>query len=280
MRIGIVYTRARPEEKLLVQAANDLGIEIVQIHDEHISLDNALLNPVFHDLNAVLIRTLSLNRAIVIAQYLQRWDIPCFNTSQVLELTGDKWATSLMLSKSGIPTPNTSVSFTQRGAVESVERIGFPIVSKPLSGSWARMVSKCNDIEALEAVMEHKAFMNGKAKINYLQEFVEKPGRDLRIFILGEQAICGITRNSEHWITNTARGATTANLELTEEMHRICSEIGRAIPNSILAIDLMESEDGLVVHEINGTMEFRNSIETTGVNIPARILQFIQSMVE
>ena len=271
----MVYSRARPEEKLLIQAGESLGIELVSIHDEHLCLDLNELSPEFSNLDAGIIRSLGLHRGIAIARYLERWGIACFNSSRTLELTGDKWATSSLLAQSGIATPATCVSFSNQGVSRTVESLGFPLVSKPLTGSWARMVSRCNDQDALDGILEHKAFMSGQAKINYLQEFVNKPGSDIRAFVVGDRVICAIERSSEHWITNTARGAVASGLELTEELVSACEGVAELFPNGLIAVDLMESDDGFLVHEVNGVMEFRNSIQTTGVDIPRVMLEYV-----
>ena len=102
-----------------------------------------------------------------------------------------------------------------------------------------------------------------------------KPGRDIRAFVVGDEPICAIYRTSDSWITNTARGGIATRCPLTAEVTEICRRTAQAIGGGLLAIDLFETATGLSVNEVNHTMEFRNSIATTGVNIPARMVDYV-----
>ena len=139
------------------------------------------------------------------------------------------------------------------------------------------VVAKVNDREAAEAILEHKATLGGYAHgVFYIQEYIDKPGRDIRAFVVGDKTICAIYRSSEHWITNTARGGRATNCPVTEEMNDVCLRAAKAVGGGIVAIDLFETKKGgLVVNEVNHTMEFRNSIDTTGVNIPGKMIDYV-----
>jgi [lysine-biosynthesis-protein LysW]--L-2-aminoadipate ligase len=65
------------------------------------------------------------------------------------------------------------------------------------------------------------------------------------------------------------------NCQVTDEINELSLRAARAVGGGVVAIDLLESEGGLLVNEVNYTMEFRNSIDTTGVNIPARIVDYV-----
>ncbi len=144
-------------------------------------------------------------------------------------------------------------------------------------GSWGRLLSKVNDRDAAEALLEHKEILGSyHHSVFYIQEFISKPGRDIRTFVVGDETICGVYRHSAHWITNTARGATTTNCAVTPEIDRLSRDAARAVGGGVLAVDLLETSDGrLLVNEVNYTMEFRNSIDVTGVNIPARVVEYV-----
>jgi [lysine-biosynthesis-protein LysW]--L-2-aminoadipate ligase len=147
---------------------------------------------------------------------------------------------------------------------------------KPAIGSWGRLLARVNDRDAAEAILEHKvtlgSFHHGAF---YIQEFVNKPGRDIRSFVAGDETICAIYRDSPHWITNTARGGAASNCPVTDELDELSKAAARAVGGGVVAIDLFESERGLLVNEVNYTMEFRNSIDTTGVDIPAKIVDYV-----
>jgi [lysine-biosynthesis-protein LysW]--L-2-aminoadipate ligase len=154
--------------------------------------------------------------------------------------------------------------------------LGYPVVLKPAVGSWGRLLAKVNDRDAAEALLEHKvtlgSFHHGAF---YVQEYVNKPGRDIRSFVVGGETICAIYRSSPHWITNTARGGAATNCPVTPEIDEVSRAAAEAVGGGVVAVDLFESERGILVNEVNYTMEFRNSIDTTGVNIPAKIVDYV-----
>jgi [lysine-biosynthesis-protein LysW]--L-2-aminoadipate ligase len=193
----------------------------------------------------------------------------------------DKFQTSLILTAAGIPCPRFALVFSPLQALEAIKAMGgFPVVLKPPLGSWGRLLAKVNDRDALEALLEHKGVLGSPPhKAFYLQEFIKKPGRDIRAFIVGGQAICAIYRESPHWITNTARGGAARPCSLTDEMRTLCGRVSEAIGGGLLAVDLFETDHGLLINEVNHTMEFRNSEEPTGVSISEAILDYCLSLM-
>ena len=128
-------------------------------------------------------------------------------------------------------------------------------------------------------MIEHKATLGVNHQVFYIQEYVNKPGRDIRAFVIGDEVICAIYRSSENWITNTARGGVATNCPLTDEIRDLCQRATHAVGGGLLALDLFETGNGLTINEINHTMEFRNSITTTGVNIPQKMVEYVLAQV-
>jgi [lysine-biosynthesis-protein LysW]--L-2-aminoadipate ligase len=174
------------------------------------------------------------------------------------------------------------IAFTPASALDAIEQMGYPVVLKPGVGSWGRLLSKINDREAAETVLEHKQILGSyHHSIYYIQEYVDKPGRDIRAFVVGGETICAIYRDSKHWITNTARGGIASNCPVTPELNDLCVAAADAIGGGVVALDVFEDPDrGLLINEINYTMEFRNSIDTTGVNIPSRVIDYTLSVAK
>ena len=182
----------------------------------------------------------------------------------------------MALLRDGVPTPRTRIAFTQEAALSAIEELGYPVVLKPVIGSWGRLLSKVNDRDAAEALLEHKETLGSYLHaIYYIQEYVPKPDRDIRSFVVGDECICAIYRSSRHWITNTAQGGRATNCPVTPEIADLSLRAARSVGGGVVAVDLLESPEGVLVNEVNYTMEFRNSIETTGVNIPARIVDHV-----
>jgi [lysine-biosynthesis-protein LysW]--L-2-aminoadipate ligase len=207
---------------------------------------------------------------------LNQWGVKTVNTYEVAMTCGDKINTTTALIAAGVPSPRTLIAFTPESAIEAIEEIGYPVVLKPAIGSWGRLLAKISDREAAEALLEHKETLGSyQHAIFYIQEYVRKPARDIRSFVIGDETICAIYRESEHWITNTARGGNARNCPVTPEIDRLSRAAAAAVGGGVVSIDLLEHPDGLQVSEVNYTTEFRNSIDTTGVDIPGLIVDYV-----
>lgn len=224
----------------------------------------------------VLARNVLQLHAVHTVTMLNAVGVPVINRLDVLEICNDKVRTSAALTWAGVPQPRYRVAFSADAVLDAIEDLGYPAVLKPPIGSWGRLLARVNDRDAAEALIEHKttlgSFHHGSF---YVQEYVPKQGRDIRAFLLDDRVICAIYRNSEHWITNTARGARATNCPVTPELEELCRRASRAIGGGLLAVDLFEHpERGLLVNEVNATIEFRNSVEPTGVDIPGAIVDY------
>ncbi len=275
MRMGVLVSRVRVEEKYIVQALEARGVDYELIDVRQVKFDLTVPDQ-WKQYNVILDRCVSQSQAVSMLQVLGSWGIPCVNRAEVVQVCGDKLNTSLALVASGVPTPRTMAAFTPESALEAIEEMGYPVVLKPAVGSWGRLLAKINDRDAAEAIIEHKSTLGSyQHSIFYIQEYIDKPGRDIRTFVVGDETICGITRTSAHWITNTARGGQSAECTITPEIDRLSRAAAQAVGGGVVAIDLLETRDGqLLVNEVNHTMEFRNSIEPTGVDIPGRIIEY------
>lgn len=281
MRIGLLCSRVRVEERLLAEALERRGVVFEMIDPRELVLDCDDAGGL-ERFDAVFERCISQTDAVAAVRVFERFGIACVNPSRVIEACGDKLTTTLMLARAGVAQPRVKVAFDEVSALRAVEAIGYPAVLKPTVGSWGRLLARVNDREAAEAVIEHKATLGGPQHgVFYVQEYVRKPGRDLRVFMVGGEPIAAIQRASEHWITNTARGGRAGRFEIDADLAAVCRRASEAIGGGILAIDLLEDPSrGYLVSEINHTMEFRNSIEPTGVDIPGRMVEFVLGVAE
>lgn len=278
MKVGILYSRVRAEEKLLFEAFDRRGVELELIDDNTLIFDITADQTArrFHGFDVVVERCISHGRALYSLRILNDQGIKTVNTALVADNCGNKLQTTSALTAAGVPQPRCLVAYTPESALEAIERLGYPVVLKPAVGSWGRLLSKINDREAAEAILEHKEVLGSyHHSIFYIQEYVQKPLRDIRAFVVGGETIAAIYRASEHWITNTARGGKASNCPVTPELNDLCVRAANAVGGGVVAIDVFEDpERGLLVNEVNYTMEFRNSIAPTGVNIPAKVVDF------
>ncbi len=273
MKIGVLVSRIRVEEKLLFEELQKRGLEFDRLYDNELVF-NLEEKPFEYDV--ILERSLHHGRALYALKVLNDWGIRTVNTHHVATVCGSKFLTTQAIIHHGVPTPKTRLAFTPESALQAIEELGYPVVIKPSVGSWGRLLAKLNDREAAEAVLEHKETLgNYEHSIFYIQEYIKKPQRDIRAFVVGNETICAIYRGSSHWITNTARGGEASNCTVTPELNDLCVRAARAVGGGVVAIDVFEDQDrGLLVNEVNYTMEFRNSIDTTGVNIPGRVVDY------
>jgi [lysine-biosynthesis-protein LysW]--L-2-aminoadipate ligase len=280
MRVGVLCSRIRVEEKLIFAELEQRGIEYIKINDDEMIFD---LNEGRYQYDVVLERSIHHSRALYALKVLNDVGVPTVNTAEVADVCGDKFKTTQALIKAGVPTPRTRLAFTPESAIQAIEDLGYPAVLKPCIGSWGRLIAKVNDRESAEALLEHKEVLGSyHHSIFYIQEYMQKPaGRDIRAFVVGDECICAIYRTSKHWITNTARGGQASVCEVTPALADICVGAAHAVGGGVVAIDVFETLDGrLLVNEVNYTMEFRNSILPTGVNIPGRLVDYTLSVAK
>ena len=275
--LAILTSRIRVEEKLLIEALRRRTITFDIIDDGELLLDLSRPDERWRAYDAVLCRSISQSRGLAVLHVLESWGVQVYNTATVTAMCNDKLLTTLALLRAGIPTPRTLLAFDPQVTIQGIEMLGYPVVLKPLAGSWGRLLARINDRDAAEAVLEHQETLGSyQHHVHYVQEHIAKPQRDIRAFVVGDRTICAIYRTSEHWVTNTARGAIATNCPITPELDDLCIRAAQAVGGGILAIDVLEDpQRGFLVNEINATMEFRNSIAPTGVSIPDEMLDYI-----
>ncbi|MEM4312259.1 MAG: lysine biosynthesis protein LysX [Nitrososphaerales archaeon] len=280
MTLGLVYDRIRVEEKELIESAKSRGIDLklvdtkqeyIDIHDEKEKLEEKYGT-------TVLIRCVSYFRGFSVGACLENKGIKVINNTKVLQICGNKLLTSLALVKAKIPTPKTMVSFSLEGALESSEKLGYPSVLKPLIGSWGRMVVPLKDRDIAKAMIEMREEMsNPLDKIYYIQEYVDRPPRDIRCIVVGDEIVSAIYRYSppDDWRTNVARGGTVEPYPVNDEFEDLILRTSKAVGGGVLGVDAMESkEHGILIHEINSTVEFRGAASVSKCNIADEIIKY------
>jgi [lysine-biosynthesis-protein LysW]--L-2-aminoadipate ligase len=273
MQLGILCSRIRIEEKLLFAALDRCGHSWTRIDDSSQCRD---LTEGTSSYDAILGRCLSHWNAEYLLTLFAAAGVRTVNSPGVVHICGDKLLTTSTLAAKGIPVPRTQIAFSPSAALQAAESLGYPVVLKPMIGSWGRLLAKLNDRDAVEAVIEHRQHMRSpQHSIYYMQEYIEKPGRDLRILVAGDRVIAGIARVSGHWITNTARGGEPVAIVVDSDMERLAFRASAAVGGGVLAIDLLERPCGeIVVNEINHTMEFHGAADATGLDIAGAIVDY------
>ena len=276
--LSIIFDRTRWEEKALIKAARRKRVQTNLIDAKNVTFDiNARCDAESYG-DVILQRCISYFRGLHITAILEMSGLPVVNSFNTSLVCGNKLLTSLALAKAKIPTPATYVTFTPDAALETIEKIGYPAVIKPVIGSWGRLVAPINDRATAEAILEHREQMNSSLlQIHYIQEMVDRPPRDIRTIVVGEEVTAAVYRSAPvgSWRTNVALGATTEPCPVTGELEDIALRAAKAVGGGVLAVDSMESPDGIVVHEVNSTIEFRGAAAATGINIASKIIEYL-----
>jgi len=273
--VAVLCSRVRLEEKLILQALRKRGVTCDKIDVREVIFE--LTPSPLWDYDVVLVRCLSHSQAVYATRLLAMQGMRTVNTHRVITTCGDKILTTLALQEHGVPTPRTYTALSEEAALEAVEALGYPAVLKPPVGSWGRLMAKVNDRQAAEAVVEHKKMLDGPQETPYyVQEYIDKPGRDIRTMVIGDEVVYAIYRSSPHWITNTARDGIAEQASLTRDIECLSRAAARAVGGEIVAVDLLERSDGaLLVNEVNHTPEFHGAMEVVEVDIAGRIADYV-----
>jgi [lysine-biosynthesis-protein LysW]--L-2-aminoadipate ligase len=281
MEVGVLYSRIRRDEKLLLSELRDRGHEVrkVDVRSQQFGLEEPPADLAGVDI--AVDRCLATSRSRYVTKFVESYGIPVVNSHETAEVCADKAKNSLALANAGVPTPNTEVAFTKESALETIEGFGYPCVLKPVVGSWGRLMAKIDSRSAAEAILEHKETLGHyEHKVFYIQEFVEKPGRDIRVLATDGEPVAAMARSSDHWLTNAAKGATVEAIEVTDEMADLVERASGAVGDGLLGVDLMETGDSYTVHEVNHTVEFKALNEATDVDVPAKVVDWLEATVE
>jgi [lysine-biosynthesis-protein LysW]--L-2-aminoadipate ligase len=288
MQVGLLYSRIRKDEKLLLGELRerDHGVTKIDVRKQRFGIGEP--PAAFEDVDVLLDRCLATSRSLYATRFADAYGVPIVNSARTAEICADKVKNSLALEGAGVPTPTTEVAFTKAAALEIVEDFGYPCVLKPVVGSWGRLMAKLDSRSAAEAVLEHKETLGHyEHKVFYVQEFVDKPGRDIRVLATDGEPVAAMVRESDHWLTNAAKGAETERFELDDAARDLVERAAAAVGDGLLGVDLMETgvdpetgeASGYTVHEVNHTVEFKALNDIVDVDVPARVVDWLEDHV-
>jgi [lysine-biosynthesis-protein LysW]--L-2-aminoadipate ligase len=268
------------EEKWIFASLDRRGLDYERLDDRLVHFDLDDPEP-WRQYDAIMERSISYTNGLYACRIFNIWGILTVNSAAVAEACGDKLITTALLAKAGVPQPHSRVAFTPESALETIEAMGYPVVLKPVIGSWGRLLAKVNDRDSAEAILEHKATLGSvQHSVFYIQEYIRKPGRDIRVVVVGDKVITAIYRKSEHWITNTARGGEGELCPVTPELEEVSLKAAQAVGGGVLAVDVIEDpERGMLVNEVNHTMEFHTVQPLSGIDIADTIVGYTLDMV-
>jgi [lysine-biosynthesis-protein LysW]--L-2-aminoadipate ligase len=276
VRLGVLVSYLRAEEKAILAAARGRGLDVTAIFDRELVIDLAAPHAPGSgfDFDVVLDRCVAHSRSGYTLRALNRWGLPTLNTAEAVRLCDDKAENSLVLEAAGVPTPRTLIAFDVDSAIRACETVGYPAVLKPVTGSWGRLLARVNGPEQARAILEQKKDLGSfHHAIFYVQEYIEKPDRDIRAYVVGDRVLAASYRSAKHWVTNAARGAESAPCPITPEIENLALRACAAVGARLAGVDLIETADGLKVIEVNTGGEFKGLMSTTDVDIAGEIVE-------
>ena len=279
MKVTIAFDRLRWEEKELKKEADAAGCETELLDARPLALDiskKRMTNNTFGDI--VLQRCISYYRSSFLTMILENYGIRVINSTAVSDACGNKMITTMLLAKAGIPTPKTIVALSADGVVPAGSIVGYPVVVKPFVGSWGRNISMAKDEQTLGMIVELKeSIPNPIEHMYYLQEYVKRPPRDIRVVVAGDEIVAAEYRNAPEndWRTNVARGGTAAPLTPDKELSEVVLKAAAAVGGGVLGVDAMESDDGYLIHEVNNTVEFHGAQAVSKTKIARKIMNYV-----
>jgi [lysine-biosynthesis-protein LysW]---L-2-aminoadipate ligase len=281
--LTILYDTIRWEEKALYEAAKKRGIKVNKIDCKCLSVDLNQAEASPYKDTIIIQRCVSYFRSIHSTSALEGLGANIVNSLQTATTCGNKLFAHMELQRAGIKTPRAISAFSEESAISSLEALGYPAVIKPTIGSWGRLIAILRDKDAAKAVIEDRMHMFPLYQIYYFEEFVNRPPRDIRAIVIGDRVVAAIYRYSidGEWKTNMALGGRAEACPITKELEDVCIKATNAVAGKIVGVDLMESkEHGLMVHEINNTTEFKNTVQVTGVDIAGLMVDFCSELAK
>jgi len=272
--LSILYDTIRWEEKALFDAGKKKGVDIKMVDCKNLFLN---LDQTKENFGTVIQRCVSYYRSLHSTAALEGKGVNVINCLNTSIFAGNKLFTHMLLQKNGIPTPFSTIAFSEESALAALESQGYPMVLKPTVGSWGRLIALLKDRDSAEGIMESRERMYPIYQVYYLEEFVQRPPRDIRAIMIGDKVVAAIYRYSgdSQWKTNMALGGRAEECKVTKELEDICVRAKNAVQGQIVGVDLMESkEKGLLVHEVNNTTEYKNTVRVTGVDIPTLMIDY------
>jgi [lysine-biosynthesis-protein LysW]--L-2-aminoadipate ligase len=266
--LAVLASRVRFEEKRIFEALERRSVRYTHLDTRQLAAGLCGLPEDGLTFDAALSREISQSRGFYACLLLEARGTRTVNRAEVIGACGDKARSSLLLQAAGLPTPRTVLALTPSAGLAAAEKLGFPLVVKPLTGSWGRLVTVVRDRQEAAAVLEHRAALAGPQQhIVYLQELIDKPGRDIRVLVAGDEVIGATYRYSENWRTGVAQNGRSEPCPLSAGLSELAMGAARAVGGGFLGIDLVEGPDGLQVLEVNHTPEFRGFSDAHGEGI-------------
>lgn len=191
----------------------------------------------------------------------------------------DKLRSQQILTKAGIDTPKTLVSRNTADIDDLLEQIGLPVIIKLATGTHGNGVVLADTKKAAKSALQAFYLYNEDGTNILLQEYIkESAGTDIRAFVVGSRVVASMQRQSldDDFRSNLHKGGGGTSIKLTPEEKRIAVRAAKAMGLHIAGVDLMRSNRGPLVLEVNASPGF--GIEKiTGRNVAVKIIDYVEN---
>lgn len=273
VKIGLLHSRVRTEERRLREALAARGAAVTLIHEDEVAFD--LHGRAFGDYDLIVESCEDYTLAQTALRTLEYLGVRTLNRPATVDLCGNKALMTMYLIRAGLPVPRSEIALSVEAAQAAIERLGYPVVVKPLVGDDGQLLALIEDREAAEAILEHKAKLGtDRHHVYFVQEFVGRPGRDIRVLVLGEEPLAAEYRESADWAPGRDRKAAHRPCPLTDEIAALARGAAQAFGGGLLEVDLLETDRGLFVSDV-GTLDDFRSFAADGVDLAGAIADYI-----
>ena len=230
------------------------------------------------ELSSILIRPIgrgSLEEIIFrmdVLRGLERKGLLVINPPRAIEISADKYRSLMLMEEQGIKVPPTIATEDAEAAMQAFQELGGDVVIKPIFGSRGMGIGRVNDPEAAWRIFHALSYTR---HVLYVQKFIPHGTRDIRLFVIGDRVIAAMYREADGWKTNIDRGARPVPFKPSKELEDLAIKVAKTIGCKIAGVDVMESQEGYVVNEINSQPGFRGLQLVTKVNIADEIIDYI-----
>ncbi len=278
MRLAVVADRIGWEERQVMLAARERGIDAFWVNDGDLCLGPAGAGAPAADV--FLMRSRSYARCGIIAGLLGDGGARVVNSAASIGICQDKVTTARALGAAGLPVLDFRVVLSQQDLARAIDEFGTPCVIKPVLGGLGRRVLLVRERDVATAAYEYvEHFGAGFDRVLIAQPY--HPGQDERVIVVGSEVVTAYRRIPDgDWRANVAAGATVAAADVTSETRLLCREVTRVTGAEVYALDLFTGDGGhKVVNEVNHVPLFRGATTATGVSIGAAIAGYAEHVL-
>lgn len=207
---------------------------------------------------------------------LERHGVLVVNPAGAIEKCVDKYYALALLEESGLPVPRTVVTESVESALKSFHELGGDLILKPLFGSRGVGSTRIFDADVAARIFGSVRFHHG---VLYLQEFVPHGDSDIRAFVVGDRVVAAMRRLGNSWKTNVSQGARPVAIRLDEKLETLAIKATKVVDCKVAGVDILESEKGPLIIELNSQPGWRGLQSITQVNIADCIVDYVLSEV-